>query len=221
MVTAESVKAKLQGLIATANAATGNADADLTAAVNALVAGFGQGGGGGLFGMLNDIWTYGTFSTPEYLAERLQPFYCSIPAYTTGVIFFKEKKNAPCSRPTYVGILVFGSYTFKGEKLSIPPNGENYENAYTGAATDYGTSHEQKVTYFRIPAQGVNSPSNGYEMTFLLFKVKNSSKEEAPQYYDDKIRLTTLEANAWTTIPGTEQKVYFGFAAPVLDTEEG
>ena len=45
MVTAESVKAKLQGLIATANAATGNADADLTTAVNALAAGFGQGGG--------------------------------------------------------------------------------------------------------------------------------------------------------------------------------
>lgn len=45
MVTAESVKAKLQGLIATANATTGNADADLTAAINALVAGFGQGGG--------------------------------------------------------------------------------------------------------------------------------------------------------------------------------
>ena len=46
MVTAESVKAKLQGLIATANATTGNADADLTTAVHALVAGFGQGGGG-------------------------------------------------------------------------------------------------------------------------------------------------------------------------------
>lgn len=43
MVTAQSVKAKLQGLIDTANAATGNADADLTAAVNALAAGFGQG----------------------------------------------------------------------------------------------------------------------------------------------------------------------------------
>ena len=43
MVTAESVKVKLQGLIDTANAATGNADADLTAAVGALAAGFGQG----------------------------------------------------------------------------------------------------------------------------------------------------------------------------------
>lgn len=46
MVTAESVKAKLQGLINLANTVTGNADTDLTAAVNALIAGFGQGGGG-------------------------------------------------------------------------------------------------------------------------------------------------------------------------------
>lgn len=47
MATAESVKAKIQNLIATANEATGNADADLTAAVNSLIAGFGTGGGGG------------------------------------------------------------------------------------------------------------------------------------------------------------------------------
>lgn len=45
MATADSVKAKLQGLIDAANATTGNADADLTTAVNALVAGFGQSGG--------------------------------------------------------------------------------------------------------------------------------------------------------------------------------
>ena len=45
MVTAESVKAKLQGLINLANNTTGKTDTDLTAAVNALIAGFGQGGG--------------------------------------------------------------------------------------------------------------------------------------------------------------------------------
>lgn len=64
MTTAESVKSKLQGLIDTANATTGNADADLTAAVNALVAGFGQGGGGGLPGNILEIktgsWTQAT-----------------------------------------------------------------------------------------------------------------------------------------------------------------
>ncbi len=46
MATAESVKAKIQGLINTVNSTTGGDDTDLTAAVNALIAGFGQGGGG-------------------------------------------------------------------------------------------------------------------------------------------------------------------------------
>ena len=44
MATAESVKAKIQGLINTANETTGGADTDLTSAVNTLAAGFGQGG---------------------------------------------------------------------------------------------------------------------------------------------------------------------------------
>lgn len=46
MATAESVKAKLEALIAKANETTGNVDSDLTTAVNALVAGFGGGGDG-------------------------------------------------------------------------------------------------------------------------------------------------------------------------------
>jgi hypothetical protein len=50
MATADSVKAKLQGLIDKSNATTGNTDADLTTAVDALVAGYGKGGGGSLDG---------------------------------------------------------------------------------------------------------------------------------------------------------------------------
>ena len=50
MATADSVKNKIQGLINTANATTGKADTDLTSAVGALIAGFGQGGGGGASG---------------------------------------------------------------------------------------------------------------------------------------------------------------------------
>lgn len=46
MATADSVKAKMQGLIDSANAKTGGNDSTLTAAVNALIAGFGSGGGG-------------------------------------------------------------------------------------------------------------------------------------------------------------------------------
>ena len=48
MATAESVKSKIQGLIDTANKATGGVDADLTSAVNTLVAGFESGGGGAI-----------------------------------------------------------------------------------------------------------------------------------------------------------------------------
>lgn len=48
MATADSVKAKMQGLIDSANAKTGGNDTTLTAAVNALIAGFGSGGGTGL-----------------------------------------------------------------------------------------------------------------------------------------------------------------------------
>lgn len=46
MATADSVKAKMQGLIDSANAKTGGNDTTLTGAVNALIAGYGQGGGG-------------------------------------------------------------------------------------------------------------------------------------------------------------------------------
>lgn len=46
MATAESVKAKLQGLIDQANATTGGTDADLSHAVTGLIAGYGNGSGG-------------------------------------------------------------------------------------------------------------------------------------------------------------------------------
>lgn len=45
MSTPDTVKAQIQALIASANAATGNADADLTTAVESLVAGYGAASG--------------------------------------------------------------------------------------------------------------------------------------------------------------------------------
>ena len=45
MPTADSVKTKIQGLINSANAATGQTDGNLSAAVASLVAGFGGSGG--------------------------------------------------------------------------------------------------------------------------------------------------------------------------------
>lgn len=46
MATADSVKAKIQGLIDSSNETTGQNDTDLTSAVNHLKEGYGQGGGG-------------------------------------------------------------------------------------------------------------------------------------------------------------------------------
>lgn len=44
MATLDSVKTKIQGLIAKANTKTGRADKDMTSAVDALISGYGQGG---------------------------------------------------------------------------------------------------------------------------------------------------------------------------------
>lgn len=72
MATAESVKAKLLGLLNQANAATGKTDADLTAAVASLVAGFGQGGGGSSGGaVLLDSGTITTTNGTSYVVQEL------------------------------------------------------------------------------------------------------------------------------------------------------
>ena len=55
MATADSVKAKLQGLIDTANNATGREDTDLSTAIRTLVQGFGSGGGGAVSGLAYDM----------------------------------------------------------------------------------------------------------------------------------------------------------------------
>jgi len=44
MATADSVKSKIQNLIASANSTTGQSDADMTSAVASLIAGFGASG---------------------------------------------------------------------------------------------------------------------------------------------------------------------------------
>lgn len=81
MVTAESVKNKLQGLIDTANATTGKEDVTLTAAVSSLVDGFGSSGGGNAeayLAMLNgiDLQNAGdTLMIPEGVTRISNYFY--------------------------------------------------------------------------------------------------------------------------------------------------
>ena len=60
MATADSVKTKIQGLIARANAATNGSDTNLTAALDRLIAGFGKGGG-----PYSDVTLLSTIEAPE------------------------------------------------------------------------------------------------------------------------------------------------------------
>lgn len=60
MATADSVKTKIQGLIARANAATNGSDTNLTTALDRLIAGFGKGGG-----PYSDVTLLSTIEAPE------------------------------------------------------------------------------------------------------------------------------------------------------------
>lgn len=62
MPTADSVKTKIQGLIASANAATGQTDADLSTAVSSLIAGYSTSSGG----------YFGTYMATERKIETLE-----------------------------------------------------------------------------------------------------------------------------------------------------
>lgn len=124
MVTAESVKAKLQGLIATANAATGNADADLTAAVGALVAGFGQGGGNEIFKETGKITTTVSYSN---MAE-LRPFLDSIGE--TGSCVYLRPDWAEVVNVTdaiwgwvYIAGALRGAFRWRSGSLNVPNAG--------------------------------------------------------------------------------------------------
>lgn len=66
MATADSVKTKIQGLIAKSNTKTGAMDADLTSAVDRLVGGYGQGGVGITPTGTKTITTNGTHDVTNY-----------------------------------------------------------------------------------------------------------------------------------------------------------
>lgn len=121
MVTAESVKAKLQGLISLANATTGKTDTDLTAAVNALIAGFGQGGSsGGASGI------YMAKITPASNVNRLQVVHN---LGTTDILFaacFAETLGTvtPTANSTMARFFAITDIPFR---YSASSSGENYQ----------------------------------------------------------------------------------------------
>lgn len=111
MATADSVKAKLQNLIGQANAATGNTNADLTAAVSALIAGFGQGGGNAVqigqetpspnfmnlfYALEQGTAATGTFTLASALSEETLIFSSGLSALN-GILLVNTDRTKPLS----------------------------------------------------------------------------------------------------------------------------
>ena len=111
MITAASVKGKIQGLIDKANETTGNADTDLTTAVNALVEGYGKGGGGDdLFLSLNNQTINEFVATEDMYGIRQYMFYGNATLKKVDL----SKLNATKTNNKYNFNGLLGGYCFGG-----------------------------------------------------------------------------------------------------------
>lgn len=160
MATAESVKEKILGLIDQSNAATGNADADLTAAVGSLIAGFDQGSDGLNYRIIggttqpaspaeNTIWVStgtdiaGYVLTPEAPAD-LYAGLLWVKTGSAGMASFNALKN------NMLQVSVSDCKQYLSEKLS-PMDGYIYQNGewirissvWDGTLFDAGNQYEE------------------------------------------------------------------------------
>lgn len=144
MATADSVKAKMQGLIDSANAKTGGNDTTLTGAVSTLIAGFGSGGG-------SSVGTSGIYMakiTPETDSSSIDVVHN---LGTTDILF------AACWAetlgdvvPTFNGAL--GKYWAKSDipaRVTASVNAENFNthNVYNTTNNNAGGGAPNSTAY--------------------------------------------------------------------------
>lgn len=119
MATADSVKEKLQALITKANEATGNTDADLTLAIDSLVAGYGQGDGISGVTVIKGTYIHTSRLHQVYLEHNIgeiRPFLFYMKAKTT------ELQNYGYGLGIYN--VICGVLTFDAEEVTYIENEE-------------------------------------------------------------------------------------------------
>lgn len=160
MATAESVKAKIQILIDTANAATGNADTDLTTAVNSLVAGFGQGGGGSNpFVRIEDFVVAVSATNTEAVAEYFDSVVVEQTAPTSHIIvafIAKEKPTTNSVNNAFVSISYNASDTSWQRSSRVLRWRDNaYQDSVISGAYDCILNAGDELYKITINARGV------------------------------------------------------------------
>jgi hypothetical protein len=145
MPTAESVIEKLQGLIDTANATTGEADTTLTDAIASLIAGFGSGGSGGTVNIAQGDFTNG--ATPE----KVYNFKLPCPFVPTGLYLVPKGETQNQTNTATVSLLCGKSSAFKSylysSAIKIIKTSVSYSLSGETLTVKVGTSAEQSGTF--------------------------------------------------------------------------
>lgn len=145
MPTAESVIEKLQGLIDTANATTGEADTTLTDAIASLIAGFG-GGSGGTVNIAQGDFTSGTTS------EKVHKFKLPCPFVPTGLYLVPKTETQNRTGTATVSLLCGKSSAFKSylysSAIKIIKTSVSYSLSGETLTVKVGTSAEQASVFY-------------------------------------------------------------------------
>jgi len=151
MATADSVKAKLQNLLQSANTATGNTDGNLTDAMASLIAGFGSGAAmyTGIYTAAERVVEDVTFDTPGGVSN-FALFMMEIPvpgtgnALMTAIMGCKSTKRVICAASNATGSTITASQHY----LTGRPTVSNYPGI---------SFEENKVILLAPSSPGTNS----------------------------------------------------------------
>lgn len=190
MSTAETVKAQLNALLNQANDTTGKTDANLTAAIASLVAGFGQGGSGG--GLAYDMGEFvleaDTIGGATYISHNLGEKPGFILVWTDDYVGVTNPDEVYATSLGFVwfnqimGLENYFSTTSKGEGTTV---NFTQSKAKDGMNVVKPTSRSYAIKSDQVSAE-----------SFFLVKIGNTT------YYRGGTTYKYFVSKAWWNIGG-------------------